>query len=623
VTSRSVWDRTDGRSALFLGLAAIPIGLVGAVAAFVLYKLILLFTNLSYYRQFSFALRYPPRHLDPWMIFIPAAGGLVVGIMARYGSERIRGHGIPEAMEAVLHNGARVHPKIAVLKPLSAAIAVGTGGPFGAEGPIIQTGGALASLVGQVLHLTAEERKVFMGCGAAAGMVGIFNTPLAAVAIVVELLLFEFRARSLIPVVIASAVAAAARPYLIGPNLMFAIPAQGYGAPPGLVVFIPLGVILGVVAVGFSKGLFLVEKLFEDVFRIPMVLAPAVGGLLLGSIAYFEPRVLGMGYDTISLIIQGKLSGLEALRLALAKSLALWVALGSGTSGGLLAPMILVGGAIGSVYGSAVAPLFPGLALNPNAFAVVGMTALFSAAARAPFTSFLFAYELTGDYKLIVPLMIGCMVADIVARLLTEHSVMTERLAQRGLRIPNAYAADVLSYLSVGALMQTDLAMIPPETPLEVLLRSTEETIAGDSAILDPAWWLVTAENGEFQGVVTRAQLQDFQRDPAFGHTRAGDLSHPAAVVAYPDEPMEEALRSMLQNDLPWLLVVDPTNPGKAVGYVARDAALVARHRSLRAETERSGLIRRRGARKVSKSVAALTSAAGPVVEQQPESPSA
>ena len=623
MTTRSVWERTDGQSALVLGAAAVPIGIIGALAAFVLYKLILLFTNLAFYQQFTFVLQYPPHHLAPWMILVPAAGGLLVGIMARYGSDRIRGHGIPEAMEAILHRQGRVHPKVAILKPISAAIAVGTGGPFGAEGPIIQTGGAIASLLGQLFHLTAEERKVFMGCGAAAGMVGIFNTPLAAVAIVVELLLFEFRARSLIPVVIASAVAAAVRPYLIGPNLMFAIPPEGFGSPPALLLFVPLGVILGVIAVGFSKGLFLVEEIFEDVLHVPMLLAPALGGLVLGLIAYVEPRVLGMGYDTIGLIVQGKLGGVEALELGVAKSLALWVALGSGTSGGLLAPMILVGGAIGNVYGTTVAPLFPALALNPNACAVVGMTALFSAAARAPFTSFLFAFELTGDYHLILPLMIGCMVADVVARLLTEHSVMTERLAQRGLRIPSAYAADVLSYLTTGALMRTDLRIVPGDTPIGVLasdLRASDGDTANERRHY---WWLVDVQPGNTLGLVTRRQVLLAAQDPELAKESVARIARADLTVVYPDEPMEDALRLMLQRDLPWLPVVDRANPRQIVGYITREEALVARRRHLDNEVVRSGLIR--PDRFWPGRTPALGNRDGkaPAVEQQPEAPSA
>ncbi len=430
------WEHTEGWSASVLSLAGVVLGLIGALAAFVLYRLIMLFTNVAFYQQASFAIRYPPAHLAPWMIAVPALGGLIVGSMARYGTDRIRGHGIPEAMEAVVTKGSRVHPKVAILKPISAAIAVGTGGPFGAEGPIIQTGGAIASLIGQILHLTADERKVFLACGAAAGMVGIFNTPLAAVALVVELLLFEFRARSLIPVVIASAVAAAARTFLIGPQHMFPVQPYADGSALALPLYVPLGIVIGVIAVGFSKCLFFAEGVFEDILRLPMIVAPAVGGLVLGLIAYFEPRVLGMGYPTIQAVITGQLSTGEALALAVAKSVALWAALGSGTSGGLLAPMLLVGGALGSAYGHVVGPLAPTVGLSANVCAIVAMSALFSAAARAPFTSFLFAFELTGDANAIVPLMVGCMAAEMVARLLSEHSVMTERLAQRGIRVP-------------------------------------------------------------------------------------------------------------------------------------------------------------------------------------------
>ncbi|MBX6770730.1 MAG: chloride channel protein [Chloroflexi bacterium] len=595
----SFWERTDGRQALILSGAAILLGLLGAFAALVLYRLIMLFTNLSFYRRVSTAVVYPPDHLTVPMILLPALGGLIVGVMARYGTDRIRGHGIPEAMEAIITRKSRVEPRVAVLKPVSAAIAVGTGGPFGAEGPIIQTGGALASLIGQLLHLTADERKVFLACGAAAGMVGIFNTPMAAVALAVELLLFEFRARSLVPVVVASAVAAVARSFLLGTQRMFPTPPLANGTPVALLYILPLGVLIGIAAVIVSKGLFLVEELFEETLRIPMVLAPALGGLLLGIIGYVEPRVLGMGYPTISALIAGQFTPARALALAAAKTVALWAALGSGTSGGLLAPMLLIGAGIGSAYGQVVAALVPGAGLQPGVCAIVAMSALFGAAARVPFTSFLFAYELTGDAEAIVPLMLGCMVSDIVARLLSEHSVMTERLAQRGLVVPLRYEADILTYLTVGALMRSDFRVVDADTPVRLLLaelRAAEQPGAEPGAYADLRrlhhWWIVQDSDGRFVGLITRRQLVSAQLDEALLNGPARQLATTSVVVAYPDETMHDALVRMLQNDRPWLPVVERTRPWRVVGYVTREDALAARRRRLEDEVIREGILR-------------------------------
>lgn len=596
---QAFWERTEGWPALVLSIAAVFLGLIGAIAAFILYRLIMLFTNLFWYQRLSIAINYPPQiHIAPWMILIPTVGGFVVGLMAYYGTDRIRGHGIPEAMEAVITKKSRVHPKVAILKPISAAIAVGTGGPFGAEGPIIQTGGAIASLIGQALHLTSDERKVFLACGAAAGMVGIFNTPMAAVALTIELLLFEFRARSIIPVVIASAVAAAARTFLIGPQRMFPVPAYADATAAALVLYIPLGIIVGAAAVAVSKALFFAEEMFEDKLHLSMIAAPAVGGFILGLVAYVDPKVLGMGYATIQAVIDGKLGMGESLELAVLKAIALIASLGSGTSGGLLAPMLLIGGALGSTYGSIVAPLFPSLGLSPNVCAIVAMSALFSAASRAPFTSFLFAYELTGDDHAIVPLMVGCMVADIVARLMTEHSVMTARLAQRGVAIPASYEADVLSYLKVGSLMRTDFRVVPAETPVRAILAelldsetSTQELTPQIERLRQHHWWAVIEPDGTFDGIITRRQVLQAQHDPVLLDGSARELANPNLVVAYPSEDMRDALTSMLQSERPLLPVVSQANPRDLLGYVTREDALEARRQRLTDEVLREGIL--------------------------------
>lgn len=589
--------RGEIRQVIALSLAAVVLGLIGAIAAFVLYRLIMLITNLAFYQQVSFAVQYPPERIAPWMVLIPALGGLMVGLMAHFGTQRIRGHGIPEAMEAIITKRSQIDLRVAVLKPLSAAIAVGTGGPFGAEGPIIQTGGAIGSLIGQVLHLSAAERKVFLACGAAAGMAGIFNTPMSAVALTLELLLFELRPRSLIPVVIASAVGAAARTYLLGPGTMFPVPPINYGGPLTLPFFVPLGLLMGVAAVVVSKGLFRVEELFDETLRLPIVIAPAVGGLILGLIALVEPAVLGMGYPTITAIVEGRYGALDAIKIAAAKSLALWAALGSGTSGGLLAPMLMIGGAIGSAYGQIVASLFPGVPIQPEICGIVAMSALFGAAARIPVTSFLFGFELTGDYHAILPLMIGCMVADVVARLLTEHSVMTERLARRGVEIPQAYYADVLSYLKVRAFTRTDFEDVPSDTPIrQILARFPRSEAWPDQLFPGIAMpvehvWIVVRPDGSAIGSIGEEELLRLATTPAGQGQTAGQIACPIAVVAHPDEIMYDAVRAMLKSGLDWLPVVSLEAPRRVVGYVALSDALAARRMNLEDEVIRESIL--------------------------------
>src|SRR5580693_4692376 len=342
-----------------VSLLAALIGVLAGFIAYILYDLIGLITNLAYYHEWSFHFRSPENtHLGPWIIVTPVIGGLIVGFMAKYGSEKIKGHGIPEAMEAVLTSRSRIEAKVAILKPLSAAIAIGTGGPFGAEGPIIQTGGAVGSLVGQFISTTAAERKVLLACGAGAGMAATFNTPIAGVILAIELLLFEFRARSFIPLVIACTLATSVRAVLLGQHSMFTMGNVDFDALHALPFYLLLGVISGIAAIGFTKLLYWVEDQFA---RLPIndLWHPAIGALGLGIIGFFVPRVLGVGYDTISDILNNNLALKLLILVAVFKALALVIALGSGTSGGLLAPMFMSSAALGGIFAMVVNMIFP------------------------------------------------------------------------------------------------------------------------------------------------------------------------------------------------------------------------------------------------------------------------
>lgn len=630
-------EREERRQLIIFSLAGVGLGVVGAIAAWALYHLINIFTGLAFYRTFTTkSPLYPPASgLGIWFIIVPVVGGLLVGVMAKYGTDRIRGHGIPEAMEAILKHKSRISPRVAIFKPISAAIAVGTGGPFGAEGPIIQTAGAIGSLIGQTMKLSAKERRILLACGGAAGMVGIFNTPIAAVALALELLLFEFRARSLIPVILASAVAAACRTFLLGSNPMFALGTfPSIGGPLDLLWFVPLGILIGVCSVGLSKALYVVEE-FVDRLPIDLLFKPALGALVLGIVAVIQPQVLGMGYVTITNVLHNHFSNADLASLGIGKAVAVVASLGAGTSGGLLAPMLLIGATIGSGYGRAINHVLPGAGINPGICGIVAMSSLFSAAARAPLTSFLFAFELTGDYKAILPLMVGCMVADIVARSLSRESVMTERLARRGLKVEQGYEARLLQLLSVGEVMTKAVISLPAF----VTVREAAQAILGESAAhfpiaagalclrdtapepaaanshgsaedasvansansagsvdggrrISPAivdalrhWTLpVVTEEGQLSGIVTRGELLAAASDPNLIEKPVEEIVNRRVVVAYTDESLDTALMRMLEGDFQLLPVVDRIDATLLLGVLSRRDVLRAWR--LRAEDE-------------------------------------
>lgn len=562
---------------------ALLVGAVAGVAAYALYALIVLSSNLVFYREWSFVHRDATDHtLGAWVIVVPAIGGLIVGLMAKYGSSKIRGHGIPEAMEAVLFNQSRIAPRVALLKPISVAVAIGTGGPFGAEGPIIQTGGALGSMLGQALHLTASERKTLLASGAAAGMAATFSTPIAAVILAIEMLLFEYKARSFIPLVIAATVATAVRFALMGKGAMFTIGSVDFGMPGALLWYLPLAVICGAAAVLFSKALYWVEDCFE---KLPFADTwwPAIGGLGLGVVALFVPRVLGVGYETISDILNARLAlGMLAVILV-AKAVALLVSLGSGTSGGLLAPMFTTGAAIGGLYAAGINHLFPGAHLSVGAFALVAMAAYFGSAARAPFTFIVFAFELTRDYNAVLPLMLVVVIAHGIALYFMKNSIMTEKLARRGLHVHQEYEVDVFQQMTVARAMD--------KAPVPVAGAGTIGALAGRIAQNEPALikhqaLLVSGDNGELTGILTRGDLmRALERDPE-GRMSVLEAASTDLEVAYPDETLHDASMRMLAADCGRLPVVSRDDHRKIVGYLGRAALLQARSSRMREEHE-------------------------------------
>ncbi len=564
----------EGFRLFFISLLSVPVGLLGGVAAWLLFKLIGLFSNLVFYQKWSFSLPMDlsDQKLGFWLLLIPAAGGLIVGLMSKYGTPKIRGHGIPEAMEAVLINKSRIQPRVALLKPLSVAVSIGTGGPFGAEGPIIQTGGALGSLFGQLIAVSAAERKVLLASGAAAGMAATFSTPISAVIFAIELLLFEFSPRSFIPLAISSTLAMTVHDSLVGNGPLFHVSPTDFGLPHALPFFALLGLLCGLAASGFSRLFYWVEEQFE---RLPLdpLWWPAIGGLGLGIIGLVDPRVLGVGYQTITSILNGQVLPLSLLSILAWKSLALLVSLGSGTSGGLLAPMFTMGAALGGLFAILLNLAFPGLDLSPAAFAMIGMAALFAAASRATFAFIIFAFELTRNYDSILPLMLACVLATAVSIRISRHSIMTERLARRGLKIDQNYEVDPFRQIKV-----RDVMVCSPRSLKE---DATVGEIASRIADHDPALSLQQSfplldSDGKLSGMLSKADLlRALDEGEAEKSVIEAGSRHP--VVAHEDESLHDALARMLSHDVASLPVVEKDDSRSMLGLLTRASMLEAR----------------------------------------------
>ncbi len=466
----------DIRILPLIAMAAL-IGVISAYVALALVRLIGFFTHVFYYHDIGTSLVSPAgNRLGVWAVAVPVVGGLIVGLMARYGSERIRGHGIPEALEAILIGRSRMSAKIAVLKPLSSAIAIGTGGPFGAEGPIIMTGGAFGSLFAQVFHLSSAERKTLLVAGAAGGMAAVFGTPVAAALLAVELLLFEWKPRSFIPVACAAAVAAALRVPLLGPGPLFPVTPHAALPWPELVTALGLGVAAGFASGGLTWLVYACEDLFRKL-PIHWMWWPLLGGAVVGLGGLLYPRALGVGYDTIHDLLTGRLVGLVLLGLVVTKAVIWAVALGSGTSGGVLAPLLIMGGSLGALEAHWIPSGDPGL------WAAISMGAMMGGTMRSPFTAVAFVLELTHDINVLPGLFVACIAAHAVTVLLMKRSILTEKVARRGYHLTREYTVNPLQLLRVRDVMEPALlipsdgapAVVYPDELLESAMRKLLE----------------------------------------------------------------------------------------------------------------------------------------------------
>ncbi|HYK83565.1 MAG TPA: chloride channel protein [Gemmatimonadales bacterium] len=571
-------DFTADTRLITLTLMAALIGVMSAFVALALVRLIGFVTHLVYYHELGSSLVSPADHrLGLWAWPIPVVGGLVVGLMARYGSERIRGHGIPEALEAILIGRSRMSLKVAVLKPLSSAIAIGTGGPFGAEGPIIMTGGAFGSLFAQAFHLSAAERKSLLVAGAAGGMAAVFGTPVAATLLAVELLLFEWKPRSFIPVACAAAVAAVLRGPLLGAGPLFPVTPHPALAWSGLLAALGLGL-----AAGFGSGLLTwLVYACEDLFgRLPIhwMWWPLIGGAIVGAGGLVSPRALGVGYDTIHDLLAGRLVGAALLGLLLTKAVIWAMALGSGTSGGVLAPLLIMGGALGALEGRWIPVGAPGV------WAALSMGAMMGGTMRSPFTAVAFMVELTHDIDVLPGLFIACIAADAVTVLLMKRSILTEKVARRGHHVMREYGVSPLHKVRVAEVMERDVPTVPATLPLDTLFLRLAEV----DPVLGPRdAWPIVDDAERLVGILTRGDLVralDRVDDTSPSVLDAGTR---ALIVTYPDELLEEATAKMLERGIGRLPVVSRADPQRLVGYLGRTGVMAAWLHAAREETTR------------------------------------
>ncbi len=547
-------------------------GLLAAVAAWVAQGLVLLInwvTNLAFYGRWSWVFASPAQHhLGGWVLVVPVLGGVVVGLMARFGSVAIRGHGIPEAMEQILTNDSRIPLRMTFLKPLSSAIAIGSGGPFGAEGPIIATGGAMGSVLGQLLKVTAVERKSLLAAGAAAGMAAIFNAPMSSVLLAIELLLFELKPRSLIPVTVAVVVATMLRQMLNGSAPVFTAGPLPIAAPETLPAYALIGLAVGVASVGVTRAVYAVEDAFKHL-PVHWMWWPAIGGLAVGVIGYAYPDTLGVGYSNIDHIVQGRWGLVTLATLMIAKFTSWVIALGSGTSGGTLAPLFTIGGALGGLLGLLLQMAFPMWHVHPGMAALVGMAAMFGGASRAVLTSVLFVFETTGQASTLLPLMSGCGVAYLVSCIAMRTTIMTEKIARRGIHVPSEYAADYLEQIPVAqACTQPATSLFAQDT-----VAKTRDWFNSHQLEASHQGYPVVDEQGKLLGVVTRRQVVD----PAVSMDAPlrSLLSRPPLVVT-PQHSLREAADHMVEANVGRLVVVDPVHTDQVVGILTRGDLLKA-----------------------------------------------
>ncbi|MDE3135045.1 MAG: chloride channel protein [Acidobacteriota bacterium] len=560
---------------------ALLMGLIGGLVAQGLLELIYLFTNLFFYGKASFRITYPANHhLGVWVVLIPVIGGLLVGVMVQYWEPTLKGHGIPEAMEAVLFSHSRMRTRVAILKPLATAFAIGTGGPFGAEGPIIQTGAAFGSLFGKAVGLTPYYRRVLLAAGAAAGMAATFTAPLAGVLVAIELLLFELRARSFIPVALASAVATGVRIHFVGWAPLFPTPAFKLTGMTELWLFALMGVLMGIVGIAMIRALSWLEDFFDHLpIKRSLIWSPAIGALILGIVGYFYPQVFGTSYDTIRDMLNDRLTVGSLLGISIAKFWALVISLGSGTTGGVFAPSLVVGGGIGAAFAVGCQHVFPHLVSDPAFYALAAMAAVFGGIARAPFTSIVFLFELSHNPNSLLPLIVCVMISDGFVRLFSRDSIMTLKLVKRGLIVLQDYSVPVLMRARIDQVMHKEFNVIQADDELRTILKNSSSESLGLMPVVE--------KDGTLVGIVEAYDL--LRVEPPDHHFKMRELARGDYVLAYAGETVDQVNRDMLLKNVENVVVVQSNGPRNPIGIARANDILQLRRWLMEEENRESG----------------------------------
>jgi CIC family chloride channel protein len=581
-------DYSANSRILYTSSLAAGLGAVSAVLAWMLLEMIALCTNLFYFQEWSFVDKDPwqaGRHW--WLILMPVLGGLIVGVIARYLSPRVRGHGMPEAVETIVFNGGRVQPRVAILKPIATAISIGSGGPFGAEGPVIITGGAVGSVLGQLLPMTGSERTVLMVAGASAGMAATFNCPMSATLLAVEILLFEWKPRSLVPVAIACVTAGAVRRLLLGgDSLLQMVPTGGPVYHSAMLGALVLGIIAAFVAAGLSKSVHFFEEMFEHL-PIHWMWWPAIGGLAVGLCGYIFPESLGVGYSVIQQLISGDAGWKLLAGILIIKSLSWAFSLGSNTAGGILAPLLMIGGALGAALGH----LMP--IMSTGAWVLVGMCAVLSAAIGAPLTSAMLALELTHNGGLMLPVLLSCVAAYAVSVLVMPRSMLTENLSRRGLHLSREFGADPLEGILVSQAMHTSVFALPEDATRKDAadwLRKMEERGSEAWSHWQRIFPLVDSE-GRMTGTLTRAQLIAAGRKEDLSVPLAEDANREPRTIS-PVTTLRTCAMSMAESKLTSYPVVSAD--GKLLGVMTISDLLKGRSEESHRESDRERVLRLR-----------------------------
>ncbi|RQP15858.1 MAG: chloride channel protein [Parapedobacter sp.] len=564
---------------VWICLLAVGIGATVSLIARILILFINLVTNLSFFGDFSLTFQDPAyNHRGLWVLIIPALGGLAVGLMALYGSKAIRGHGIPEAMEQILVNQSRIRPKTTLLKPISSAIAIGTGGPFGAEGPIIATGGAFGSTLGQFLRVTPRERKALLAAGATAGMSAIFGTPVAAIFLAVELLLFEFSARTILPVALACITGAAGHYFLFEAGPVFPMPFLSIPSNSALLIYSLIGVLIGVISVALTKAVYYVEDLFEKL-PVHWMWWPALGGLAVGLIGYFAPYTFGVGYQNITNVLAGSTPLALLLSLALLKFASWCIALGSGTSGGTLAPLLTIGGACGAIGGFAFSSVFPDINISLSMAALIGMAAMFAGASRAYLTSILFALEATSQSNALVPLLAACTGSYLVSMFFMKNTIMTEKIARRGVSTPEVYEPDLLRQIAVQRVMK-HLLIVPDAA--QKTIGAIREFYRNSRAEHD--FLAFVDQDGEFMGILPTPEIFNVDINP---EVSVASVAKRGIYTIPASSHLGEAAELLAKSPSPFLLVTSDAPQGKITGIITYKEILGCYLRHTRDNRER------------------------------------